>query len=216
MGLEASAKTLDLKLFINWALHCFAGLQHLDETITSSSWFIDSISDCKKFKDLVDQIAEEQGKNEEKESEEVSSAAELVEKLKVTEEKKEEHVVKEETPAVDDKKDAKEWSACLLFHPILENKWVSFDSLCRQSSSSFHKFSLCFSLVNVCARRSGICAGHLVSSWVMDRHLRLCFLWTVWLGSVCMYNYSGVDTVWVVRNSWMVLHFQSFASHVLQ
>ncbi|CAM0872707.1 unnamed protein product [Alopecurus aequalis] len=67
-----------------------------------------SVENCKKFKDLVDQIAEEQGKDGEKESEEVSSAAELVEKLSVEEEKKEEHVEKEETPAVDDKKDAKE------------------------------------------------------------------------------------------------------------
>ncbi|KAK1601324.1 hypothetical protein QYE76_059291 [Lolium multiflorum] len=68
-----------------------------------------SVENCKKFKDLVDQIAEEQGKTEEKESEEASSAAELVEKLTVTEEKKEEPVEKEETPAaVDDTKDAKE------------------------------------------------------------------------------------------------------------
>ncbi|KAM0924184.1 hypothetical protein ACQ4PT_005048 [Festuca glaucescens] len=68
-----------------------------------------SVENCKKFKDLVDQIAEEQGKNEEKESEEASSAADLVEKLTVTEEKKEEPVEKEETPAaVDDTKDAKE------------------------------------------------------------------------------------------------------------
>ncbi|VAH89865.1 unnamed protein product [Triticum turgidum subsp. durum] len=62
----------------------------------------------KKFKDLVDEIAEQQGKNEDKESEEVSSAAELVEKLTVTEVKKEEQTEKVETPAVDDKKDAEE------------------------------------------------------------------------------------------------------------
>lgn len=76
--------------------------------IMSSSCLLDSISDCKKFKDLVDDIAEQQGKNEEKESEEVSSAAELVEKLTVTEGKKEEQTEKVETPAVDDKKDAEE------------------------------------------------------------------------------------------------------------
>ncbi|XP_047086481.1 ran-binding protein 1 homolog b-like [Lolium rigidum] len=67
-----------------------------------------SVENCKKFKDLVDQIAEEQGKTEEKESEEASSAAELVEKLTVTEEKKEEPVEKETPAAVDDTKDAKE------------------------------------------------------------------------------------------------------------
>ncbi|VAH89864.1 unnamed protein product [Triticum turgidum subsp. durum] len=67
-----------------------------------------SVENCKKFKDLVDEIAEQQGKNEDKESEEVSSAAELVEKLTVTEVKKEEQTEKVETPAVDDKKDAEE------------------------------------------------------------------------------------------------------------
>ena len=66
-----------------------------------------SISDCKKFKDTVEDIAEKQGKNEEKESEEASSAAELVEKLTVTEAKKEESADKEEAPAADDK-DVKE------------------------------------------------------------------------------------------------------------
>jgi len=68
-----------------------------------------SVENCKKFKDLVDQIAEEQGKSEEKESEEASAAADLVEKLTVAEDKKEEPVEKEETPAaVEEKKDAKE------------------------------------------------------------------------------------------------------------
>ena len=66
-----------------------------------------SVENCKKFKDTVDEIAEQQGKDEEKESEEVSSTAELVEKLKVTEAKKEGNVAKEETPAADDK-DTKE------------------------------------------------------------------------------------------------------------
>ncbi|CAN6295458.1 unnamed protein product, partial [Urochloa humidicola] len=67
-----------------------------------------SVENCKKFKDTVEEIAELQGKNEEKESEEASSAAELVEKLTVTEDKKEEAVEKEEAPAADDKKDVKE------------------------------------------------------------------------------------------------------------
>ncbi|CAL4930508.1 unnamed protein product [Urochloa decumbens] len=66
-----------------------------------------SVENCKKFKDIVEEIAEEQGKNE-KESEEASSTAELVEKLTVTEAKKEETAEKEEAPAADDKKDVKE------------------------------------------------------------------------------------------------------------
>ncbi|CAL4922189.1 unnamed protein product [Urochloa decumbens] len=67
-----------------------------------------SVENCKKFKETVEEIAEEQGKNEEKESEEASSAAELVEKLTVTEAKTEETAEKEEAPAADDKKDVKE------------------------------------------------------------------------------------------------------------
>jgi Ran-binding protein 1 len=66
------------------------------------------VSDCKKFREMVEEIAEQQGKNEEKENEEVSSTAGLVEKLSVTETKKEENAEKEETPAEEDKKDAKE------------------------------------------------------------------------------------------------------------
>lgn len=108
-------------------LLCFVWLLHLHEKTSAETllcyfsqesskhhvilmflMFADSVSDCKKFKDLVDEIAEQQGKNEEKESEEVSSAAELVEKLTVTEDKKEEQTEKVETPAVDDKKDAEE------------------------------------------------------------------------------------------------------------
>lgn len=57
---------------------------------------------------MVEEIAEQQGKNEEKENEEVSSTAGLVEELSVTETKKEENAEKEETPAEEDKKDAKE------------------------------------------------------------------------------------------------------------
>jgi len=66
-----------------------------------------SVENCKKFKDTVEEIADQQGKNEEKESAEASSAAELVEKLTVTEAKKEEAAGKEEAPAADDK-DVKE------------------------------------------------------------------------------------------------------------
>uniref|UniRef100_A0A0E0KCF1 RanBD1 domain-containing protein n=1 Tax=Oryza punctata TaxID=4537 RepID=A0A0E0KCF1_ORYPU len=67
-----------------------------------------SVENCKKFKEMVEEIAEQQGKNEEKENKEVSSTAGLVEKLSVTETKKEENAEKEETPAEEDKKDAKE------------------------------------------------------------------------------------------------------------
>jgi Ran-binding protein 1 len=60
------------------------------------SFFINSI-DCKKFKDLVDEIAEALAKNEE-ESEEGSSAAGLLEKLSVSESKPEESATTEESP----------------------------------------------------------------------------------------------------------------------
>ncbi|XP_062210913.1 ran-binding protein 1 homolog a-like [Phragmites australis] len=66
-----------------------------------------SVENCKKFKDIVEEIAEQQGKNEDKENEEVSSAAGLVEKLTVTETNKEENVEKKDAPAADDK-DVKE------------------------------------------------------------------------------------------------------------
>lgn len=73
-------------------------------------FFCDSILDCKKFKDTVEEIAEQQAETEEKENEEVSTAAEdLVQKLTVTDAGKEENAEKEEAPASDDKKDAKEW-----------------------------------------------------------------------------------------------------------
>uniref|UniRef100_A0A0D9VSW5 RanBD1 domain-containing protein n=1 Tax=Leersia perrieri TaxID=77586 RepID=A0A0D9VSW5_9ORYZ len=67
-----------------------------------------SVENCKKFKEAVEEIAEQLGKNEEKENEEVSSAAGLVEKLSVTETKKVENVEKEETSAEEEKKYAKE------------------------------------------------------------------------------------------------------------
>lgn len=71
-------------------------------------WFF-SISDCKKFKDTVEEIAEQQGKSEEKENDEVSTAAsDLAQKLTVAEPSKEENAEKEEAPASDDKKDDKE------------------------------------------------------------------------------------------------------------
>lgn len=55
-----------------------------------------SVENCKKFKDLVDEIAESLAKNE-GESEEGSSAAGLLEKLSVSESKPEESAVKEES-----------------------------------------------------------------------------------------------------------------------
>ncbi|TVU47406.1 hypothetical protein EJB05_07006 [Eragrostis curvula] len=67
-----------------------------------------SVENCKKFRETVEEIAEQQGKIEETESEEASSAAELVEKLTVTESKEEKNEEKEEAPAADDKKDVKE------------------------------------------------------------------------------------------------------------
>ncbi|NP_001132132.1 ran-binding protein 1 [Zea mays] len=68
-----------------------------------------SVENCKKFKDTVEEIAEQQGKSEEKENDEVSTAAsDLAQKLTVAEPSKEENAEKEEAPASDDKKDAKE------------------------------------------------------------------------------------------------------------
>ncbi|AQL07400.1 Ran-binding protein 1 c [Zea mays] len=67
-----------------------------------------SVENCKKFKDTVEEIAEEQGKTEVKENEEVSiAAADLVQKLTVTEASKEGDAEEEEAPASDHKKDAK-------------------------------------------------------------------------------------------------------------
>ncbi|GJN08176.1 hypothetical protein PR202_ga26069 [Eleusine coracana subsp. coracana] len=65
-----------------------------------------SVENCKKFRETIEEIAEQQG-NTEKESEEASSAAELVEKLTVTESKAE-SAKSEEAPAADEKKDVKE------------------------------------------------------------------------------------------------------------
>jgi len=54
-----------------------------------------TVENCKKFKDLVDEIAESLAKNEGGESEEGSSAAGLLEKLSVSESKPEESAAKE-------------------------------------------------------------------------------------------------------------------------
>ncbi|KAF6984291.1 hypothetical protein CFC21_011093 [Triticum aestivum] len=56
-----------------------------------------TVENCKKFKDLVDEIAESLAKNEGGESEEGSSAAGLLEKLSVSESKPEESAAKEES-----------------------------------------------------------------------------------------------------------------------
>ena len=56
-----------------------------------------SVENCKKFKDLVEEIAESLSKKEDKESEEGSSAAGLLEKLSVSESKSEESATKEES-----------------------------------------------------------------------------------------------------------------------
>ena len=52
----------------------------------------DLIIDCKKFKDLVDEIAESLAKDESKVNEDGSSTAGLLEKLTVSESKSEESV----------------------------------------------------------------------------------------------------------------------------
>lgn len=90
---------------IAWQLYIFGILVYFEFYCLL---FLDFFSDCKKFKDTVEEIAEQQGKTEEKENEEVSTAAGLVEELTVTEASKEENVEKEEAPASDDKKDAKD------------------------------------------------------------------------------------------------------------
>lgn len=79
-----------------------------DDSVAIIYFFGFSLSDCKKFRDTVEEIAEEQGKTEVKENEEVSTAAaDLVQKLTVTEASKEGNAEEEEAPASDDKKDAK-------------------------------------------------------------------------------------------------------------
>jgi Ran-binding protein 1 len=56
-----------------------------------------TVENCKRFKDLVDEIAESLAKKEGDESEESSSAAGLLEKLSVSESKPEESATKEES-----------------------------------------------------------------------------------------------------------------------
>ncbi|KAL5202995.1 hypothetical protein ABZP36_013947 [Zizania latifolia] len=56
-----------------------------------------SVENCKKFKDLVDEIAESLSNGEGKENEEGSSAAGLLEKLSVSDNKSEEATTKEES-----------------------------------------------------------------------------------------------------------------------
>lgn len=56
-----------------------------------------TVENCKKFKDLVDEIAESLAKNEGGESEEGSSAAGLLEKLSVSESKSDDSAAKEES-----------------------------------------------------------------------------------------------------------------------
>lgn len=60
----------------------------------------DLIIDCKKFKDLVEEIAESLASNEAKETDEGSSTAGLLEKLTVSESKSEESVKAESTESV--------------------------------------------------------------------------------------------------------------------
>lgn len=64
-------------------------------------------SDCKKFMEVVEEIAESLRKSEEKESEEASSAAGLLEKLTVTESKTEESEIKEASASTEKKGEAK-------------------------------------------------------------------------------------------------------------
>ncbi|XP_008792787.2 ran-binding protein 1 homolog b-like [Phoenix dactylifera] len=66
-----------------------------------------SVENCKKFKDMVEEIAESLGKNEEKESKDASAAAGLMEKLTVSESKSEENPTAEVPVAADEKKEEK-------------------------------------------------------------------------------------------------------------
>nr|CAD1841914.1 unnamed protein product [Ananas comosus var. bracteatus] len=66
-----------------------------------------SVENCKKFMEVVEEIAESLRKSEEKESEEASSAAGLLEKLTVTESKTEESEIKEASASTEKKGEAK-------------------------------------------------------------------------------------------------------------
>ncbi|XP_072958651.1 ran-binding protein 1 homolog b-like [Typha angustifolia] len=67
-----------------------------------------SVENCKKFTEMVDEIAESVGKNEQKESKDASSAAELLEKLSVGESKSEDSGAIEVSDAVNKKEDEKQ------------------------------------------------------------------------------------------------------------
>uniref|UniRef100_A0A804RAY7 Ran-specific GTPase-activating protein n=1 Tax=Zea mays TaxID=4577 RepID=A0A804RAY7_MAIZE len=101
------AKTL--KICANHLVVATTKMQEHAGSDKSCVWHaLDFADDCKKFKDTVEEIAEEQGKTEVKENEEVSiAAADLVQKLTVTEASKEGDAEEEEAPASDHKKDAK-------------------------------------------------------------------------------------------------------------
>ncbi|CAD5166682.1 unnamed protein product [Musa acuminata subsp. malaccensis] len=67
-----------------------------------------SVENCKKFREMVEEIAESVDKIEEEESKDVSSAASLIEKLTVSEDKTEGNTTKEAAHADDKKKEVHE------------------------------------------------------------------------------------------------------------
>ncbi|XP_072996458.1 ran-binding protein 1 homolog b-like [Typha latifolia] len=67
-----------------------------------------SVENCKKFRDMVEEIAESLGKDEGEENENASSAAGLLEKLTVTESKTEEDAKKEVPTAAADEEAGKQ------------------------------------------------------------------------------------------------------------
>ncbi|XP_065025389.1 ran-binding protein 1 homolog b-like [Musa acuminata AAA Group] len=67
-----------------------------------------SVENCKKFREMVEEIAESVDKIEEEESKDVSSAASLIEKLTVSEDKTEGNTTKEAAHAEDEKKEVHE------------------------------------------------------------------------------------------------------------
>ncbi|CAL9134970.1 unnamed protein product [Musa textilis] len=67
-----------------------------------------SVENCKKFREMVEEIAESVDKIEENESKDVSSAASLIEKLTVSENKTEGNTTKEAAHAEDEKKEVHE------------------------------------------------------------------------------------------------------------
>ncbi|RWW30508.1 hypothetical protein GW17_00004911 [Ensete ventricosum] len=67
-----------------------------------------SVENCKKFREMVEEIAESVDKIEEQESKDVSSAASLIEKLTVSANKTEGNTTKEAAHAEDEKKEVHE------------------------------------------------------------------------------------------------------------